>query len=332
MNKELVWRIKPIKLDLKYNWKLSRNETIEKTNLIIEIEENGLLYLGEVAPNIRYNETPELIVTQFDNLLSNGLTTVSNIDTYQQFINQFKICNSLRFGLETAIMSYHHRKISDSFYNTYKLEKPKNVPISYTIPILEPSDIEHFIADNKSNRFKYLKLKINSDMALDIIKETSKYTDKVLLVDANEGYNDVDQLINFMSKLNKFNIKLVEQPMPSHCVEDYIYLKKHSPYPIFADESMIDQTDLTSVALQFDGINIKLMKTGGIVKALQIYKEAKNYKLQTMIGCMVETSIGISNALKISTLFDYCDLDGSLLIKNEPFNLINEQQGLLNFN
>ncbi|TAH27337.1 MAG: dipeptide epimerase [Cytophagales bacterium] len=326
------WSIEEKEFELKYNWKLSRNETTKKTNLFVSCFDGKYTGAGEIAPNIRYNESPEKIKTEFQELLSDGLTNINEPSIYNTFINKKNISKSLKYGIETALLSYYFKKINTSFSEYYKINKVENCSICYTIPIINPNEIKSFISDYKLNRFKQLKLKINTENSIDIIKEVSKYSTLPLLIDANEAWHDVESLIIFLEKLKKYNISLIEQPMPDGFREEYIYLKKYSFYPIFADESIINQTDLEEISKQFDGINIKLMKTGGVSKALEILKEAEKFKLQTMIGCMVESTLGIYNAFNLSNLVNYVDLDGFMLLKNEPFQLLKEQNGIMCIN
>lgn len=328
----MEWSIEERIFELKYNWKLSRNETTQKTNLFVKLSHEGIEGIGEIAPNIRYKETPELIKAEFQYLLSKGLNNIFELNVYKEFIQNLKLSNSFKMGLESAISAYYLKKSNTSFSGFYNIKKVENIATSYTIPIIDINKIDEFITDNKLHRFSTLKLKINNENPVDFIKEVAKYYKGPLLIDANEAWDDVESLIIFLEKLDKFNIELIEQPMPESNIDEYMYLKKYSSYPIFADESVKDDTDLESIAKQFDGINIKLMKTGGPATAIKMIKEAEKFKLQTMIGCMVETTLGISSALNISNLANYVDLDGFMLIKNEPFKLIKEHEGLLYYN
>jgi L-alanine-DL-glutamate epimerase-like enolase superfamily enzyme len=112
-------------------------------------------------------------------------------------------------------------------------------------------------------------------------------------------------------------------------INESIYLKKHFPFTLFADESVTDKADFSQLKLMFDGINVKLMKAGGYFNALQLLKGAKANKLKTMIGCMVETTLGISSGMHLCSLADYADLDSFLVVKNEPFGLLKEEDGVL---
>jgi L-alanine-DL-glutamate epimerase-like enolase superfamily enzyme len=326
----LNWELENKTFQLKYNWKLSRNETFQKTNFFIKVSDGLTTGMGEGAPNIRYQETPESVFDEFQILLSDGLNNISNISEYQEYIKQKTLSNCLKHALESAIVSFSLKKINVSFYEYYKIKQPHLIETSYTIPIIDPKNVKTFYADYKLNEYNILKLKINQELAFDLIKELAHIApSQAIILDANEAWNDVDDLIRFSEKLYKFNIKILEQPFPDLLKDEYKYFKKYAPYPVFADESIKNQEDLEEIALQFHGINIKLMKTGGYQVAFKLLEEAKKFKLQTMLGCMVESSLGIYNAAQMSTLFDFIDLDSHLLIENEPFNKIHTQYGKL---
>src|SRR5438552_5603192 len=105
-------------------------------------------------------------------------------------------------------------------------------------------------------------------------------------------------------------------------VDESLYLKKYSPFTLFADESITTEADFSLLRKMFDGINMKLMKAGGYLNGIRLLKEAKKAGMKTMIGCMVETTLGISSGMNLCSLADYTDLDSFLLLKNEPFDLI----------
>jgi L-alanine-DL-glutamate epimerase-like enolase superfamily enzyme len=117
--------------------------------------------------------------------------------------------------------------------------------------------------------------------------------------------------------------------MPSSLTEESVYLKKYAPFPLFADESITAEADFSVLKKMFDGVNVKLMKAGGYLNGIRLLREAKKQNMQTMIGCMVETTLGISSAMNLCSLADYVDLDSFLLVKNEPFKLVEEHGGKL---
>jgi hypothetical protein len=147
--------------------------------------------------------------------------------------------------------------------------------------------------------------------------------------EVNIPINEIDtiNLIQFLPKLKKYPILFVEQPMPAYLKEEYVYLKKHTPFPLMADESVLDRPDMSALEKQFHGINMKLMKAGGYLNGLRILNEARRRKMKTMVGCMVETTLGIHSAWNLCAGVDYADLDGCLILANEPFEMLNEENG-----
>jgi L-alanine-DL-glutamate epimerase-like enolase superfamily enzyme len=139
----------------------------------------------------------------------------------------------------------------------------------------------------------------------------------------------LEEYLTFENTLQGMNIELVEQPFPAIMRVEYKELKKRTIYKLLADESIEDVGDFSELSKQFHAVNIKLMKTGSLLKARDLLIEAKKYGLESMMGCMIETTIGISYGMLFSGMVEYVDLDGFLLVKNEPFHLVNEAEGHL---
>lgn len=323
------WEIEEKHLILKYNWKISRSESVTKNNFFLKISDGTNSGLGEVAPNIRYGETPQLVKDQFDFFLKNGASGIKSLDDLQNLLNFTQICNSLRFGIESAYIHYLSKIQNLPVYSFLGLDEPKNIFTAYTLPIMQIGEIQSFYEKHQLERFKYLKLKINSENGFDLLKEVRKLSSQSIMIDANESWQNVEELIKFLEKIKKDNIVFVEQPLPYNFEEEYKYLKQNCTFDIFADESITDKADFKKLTEQFHGINMKLMKSGGYLNGIRLLKDAKKHGLKTMIGCMVETSLGISSAMNLCSLTDYNDLDGFFVIDNEPFNLITEKKGQL---
>ncbi|MGD0614692.1 MAG: enolase C-terminal domain-like protein, partial [Verrucomicrobiota bacterium] len=156
---------------------------------------------------------------------------------------------------------------------------------------------------------------------------------KVVRVDANEGWATKEQALAMIEWLaTDGHIQFVEQPMPASVVEkDWVWLKQRSPLPIFADESYHLAEDAERVAGCFHGVNVKLVKAGGITPAVEALRAARKLGLQTMLGCMIETSLLTSAAAHLAELCDYLDLDGNLLIQNDPYAGVTADKGILSF-
>ncbi|HSZ24598.1 MAG TPA: enolase C-terminal domain-like protein [Cytophagaceae bacterium] len=324
----ISWSIKELRLELKYSWKISRNESLYKQNFIIAVTDGTIAAYGEVAPNIRYGENPERIFQTFTSIIPQ-LNSINTLIELHEIIDNESLMNSLQFGIESAYIHYLAKKRNIPVYQELGLQKPGEIYTSYTLPIMEIGKVKNFIEEYNLLRFKYLKIKIDQDNGRDLLDEVTKVTDLPLRVDANEAWQDVDNLLVFMEGCKRNNIQFIEQPLPSSKKEEYKYLKSRSPFELIADESVTNNIDIEEVALQFHGVNMKLMKAGGYLNGIKILQNAKKQGLKTMIGCMVETSLGIFSAINLCNDINYIDLDGHFLIENEPFNMVAESEGRL---
>ncbi|MDQ3292078.1 MAG: dipeptide epimerase [Bacteroidota bacterium] len=327
----LTWHIESKELQLRYTWKISRNASDTKTNLFVRVSDQQFLGIGEAAPNVRYHETPELLLLQFQNLLDNGLEFVRSVSELETLLELYPVANALRFAVESAYVHFTCWQQHITVSQFLKLNQPEAVPTIFSLPIMAPELLGEFIKVNNLSRFNTLKVKVNQSDALALVQAVASVTSRPLIIDGNEAWTNPDALIVFLRQLNGLPILFVEQPLPDSEPEAYRYLKKHSPYPIFADESVTNKPDFTKLCDQFHGINMKLMKAGGYLNGLQILQETRTHGLQTMIGCMVETSLGIWSAMQLCHGIPYADLDGFLILKDEPFGIVKEEAGKLIF-
>ncbi len=206
------------------------------------------------------------------------------------------------------------------------LTRPTPVATSYTMPIMPVEGIAAYVKPLK--RFKSLKIKVDADSAKDILFEVKKHTSVKLRIDANEAWKDLDSFLKFQKRLVGMNIEFIEQPFPATMKAEYKELKKKTPFVLMADESIEDVADFALLCEQFHGVNIKLMKTGSLLKARDLIVEAKKFKMKSMMGCMIETSIGISYGMLFGGMVEYVDLDGFLLI-DDPYKMVSESDGIL---
>jgi L-alanine-DL-glutamate epimerase-like enolase superfamily enzyme len=165
---------------------------------------------------------------------------------------------------------------------------------------------------NEGSPYSILKVKLGMGIKKDkeIMKAIRLETDKVIRVDANEGW-DLETGIEMCKWLSDQGVEFVEQPFKSTNLKDTAELRKKSPLPLIADENSLQSSDIPGIENVFDGINIKLMKCGSLFEALKMIKMARDREMKIMLGCMIESSIGITAAAHLSPLVDYADLDGS---------------------
>src|SRR5690606_4299533 len=244
-------------LDLKVNWKLSRNQTTFKENFIVHLETPEGNFLSEVAPNIRYGETPDGILAQFQEWEKGDRGLLS--------LDQKPLFHSLRFGLESVLLSYEAKKKNQTLSKYLGLLPMKSVPTSFSMPITPLGEIRDYLAPLA--RFKSLKIKVDAETGIEMLQEIKKHTDVPLRVDANEGWKDLDSFMRFEETLKGMNIELIEQPFPASMQDEYKKLKKQTRYTLLADESIEDVGDFGELSKQFHAVNLKLMKTGSLLKA-----------------------------------------------------------------
>jgi L-alanine-DL-glutamate epimerase-like enolase superfamily enzyme len=325
----LNWNIETIRLNLKYTWKLSRNATDFKLNNIITVGDGKHAGKGEVAPNIRYNETPEGMLQSFERFAAVAPAEPIHIEAFTELLDSLKLPNALRFGIESAYIHFRCAQTGESISNYLGVQAPTEVFTSFSLPIMPADEIATFFHTHNLARFKRLKLKVNAESAHELLKALSAVSKQPLIIDANEGWKNPEELIPFLNALKPYNIEVIEQPMPAGMDDEYAFVKTQSPYPLIADESVCDHADFETLQHQFHGINMKLMKAGGYINGLRLLNEAVKHNMHTMVGCMIETSLGISSAMHLCSGVDFVDLDGFMIIKDEPFGLVAENSGML---
>lgn len=198
--------------------------------------------------------------------------------------------------------------------------KQENMPDTcLTIGIDSPEMIRQKVAESAD--FNILKVKLGTDDDRNIIETIREITAKPLMVDANQGWKSKEEALELCHWLSEHGVILVEQPFPKDRTEDQAWLKRKSPLPLIADESFQGYNDLSKVKAGFHGVNIKLMKCGGIAEALRIIRHAGDLGLELMIGCMTETSCAVMAAAQLAPFCRWADLDGPFLSSNNPFEM-----------
>jgi L-alanine-DL-glutamate epimerase-like enolase superfamily enzyme len=203
---------------------------------------------------------------------------------------------------------------------------------SFSIGIDTPEIVRQKTAEAAA--YPILKLKVGAERDRENLAALRQAApSKRLRVDANEGWKTKEQALRNIEWLAKDpHIEFIEQPMPAGTpVKDLAWLRSRSPLPLFGDESYHHASDIADCAQCYHGVNVKLLKTGGVTAACEALKAARQAGLKTMIGCMIETSILISAAAHLAELTDHLDIDGNLLITNDPYAGVTAEQGRVSF-
>lgn len=328
------WSITSLVLPLRYVWKISRNASTTKTNLLVRVAGGRHRGQGEAAPNVRYGETPELLQAQFATLQAQGLSEVATLAELDTLLATHPVAHALSFGLEAALVQWLAARADQPVWHYLGMPAPAPAaPTAFSLPIMAPGEVAAFLDAQNAARFDLLKIKVNATEGLDLLREVARALPMhPLLVDGNETWPDADGVLRFLEQartLPGLHLRLLEQPMPAARADDYCYLRPRSSVPLLADESVTDSADFAAIAGQFHGVNVKLMKAGGFRQGIDLLRRTRAHGLLPMLGCMVETTVGIAAALQISGLADVLDLDGFLIIRDEPFGLVTEAEGRL---
>mgnify|MGYP000873900899 CR=1 FL=1 len=320
------------RLMLTHTWTIARNSSDFKDNVFVRIERDGIVGWGEAAPNVRYGQSAEGTIEMLEK--ARPFVQAGNwfqyVDLSRRWERELAGNSCAHAALDMAILDWVGGKLKTPLYRMLGLDPAKAPVTTFSIGIDTPEVIRQKVEEAKD--FPVLKIKVGRDNDAEILAAVRDATDKPLRVDANEGWKDKQQALDKIQWLAGQGVELIEQPLPSSMIEETAWLKERVEIPIVADEAVKTAGDIPRLAGAYDGINIKLMKSGGLQEAIRMIHVARAFDMKIMLGCMIESSVGISAAAQISPLGDWADLDGNLLISNDPFSGVGVRQGRLLLN
>jgi L-alanine-DL-glutamate epimerase-like enolase superfamily enzyme len=320
------------RLHLKHAWTISRNSSQFKDNVFVKLKKDGVTGLGEAAPNVRYGESAELTLDKIKQV--KDIYEISDWFDYHRIKTildeQITDQSCAKAALDMALLDWNSKVKKIPLHKFLRIELSQIPLTSLSIGIDSPEIIKQKIIE--AQEFPILKIKLGIKGDELIMDNIRKITDKPIRVDANEGWKSKEEALEKIKWLEKMNVEFIEQPMPSTMIKESAWLKEKSTLPIIADEAVKTTADIPAIAKAYDGINIKLMKSGGIQEALKMIRVARSANLKIMLGCMIESSLAISAAAQLASFADWLDLDGNLLIDNDPFIGIKIEKGQLIYN
>lgn len=231
-----------------------------------------------------------------------------------------------RAAVDIALHDLFGKLMGQPLWRVFGLNPAKAPATSFTIGMDTPEVMAEKTRE-VAGRFKVLKVKVGQPDDLEMIDAVRSASSLPIVVDANQGWTDRIAALNEIYALADRGVKMVEQPMPRERIDDIAWLSERSPLPIFADEAVQGMADLRRIKGAYNGVNIKLMKCGGLLEARRMQSYARAEGMKVMLGCMTETSCAVSAAAQISPGVDFADLDGNLLISNDPFEGVGVSEG-----
>ena len=304
---------------------IARSSTTVYERVFVRLRDDALVEgWGEAAPNAYYHEsadTAESALPQLGRVLERSRTveSVHDIDILEEWMRtEVRGDASARAAVSTAAHDLLGKKRGHPLWKVFGLDPMLSPASSFTIPITN-DDAEIRRRIEEAHRYPVLKIKLGSDRDewnVRIVRQSAP--DKVLRADANAAW-DVGRAIHMSRFLADNGFELIEQPLAPDDLDGFRKLRHSSPIPVIADESCVTATDIPALDGAVHGINIKLSKCGGLAEARRMIAEARRRDMTVMLGCMIESSIGITAAAHLAPLVDYADLDGAALLSDDPY-------------
>ncbi|GAC1355275.1 MAG: dipeptide epimerase [Vulcanimicrobiaceae bacterium] len=320
---DMALSISRLELPLVHPFKITRGEETVARTAIFRLRWNALEGLGETAPIERYAESVETVQTWYEQ------HPLPGSDPYLVDELLAGIPPAARCGLDVALHDLIGKDNGVPLYRLLGLDPTKTPTTSFTIGMADPDKTLQKVAEVAQHPI--LKIKLGSGDARQEIETIelirSKYTGTIR-IDANEGWTP-ESAVEILGELQRFDIEFCEQPIPAGAPAQLRYIRERVKIPIVTDEDSRDARDLPALLGCVDGVNVKLVKCGGIRGALEMIHTARAMGMKIMLGCMVESAILSTAAAHLSPLVDWADIDGPFLTAKDPFVGVQYDNGKL---
>jgi L-alanine-DL-glutamate epimerase-like enolase superfamily enzyme len=320
----VILRHRPLDLRLRHTFRIARGASDVRENLLVEAEHGGLVGRGEAAPIARYHESRASAARAVETMGGR----LDDPRAFSQAAGAAAVAGqaSAEAAVDMALHDLAGLRLGAPLYEVLGIDPAGTPETSFTIGLDTPEVVARKVKE--ASAYPVLKIKMGSDGDREVLTAVRDTTRQRIRVDANEGWTP-EGALERLEWLAKLGVELVEQPLPAERIEETRALRRRSPIPFYADEAVHRSADIPRLAGAFDGINVKLMKCGGLAEARRMIAVARAHGMKVMLGCMIESSLAITAAAHISPLVDTADLDGNLLVANDPFEGATVRDGRL---
>ena len=294
--------------------------------MLTEIEYDGIIGFGEASMPPYLGESHNSATAFLTKVDLSSFKDPFEMEDIIQYIDSLAIGNyAAKASVDIALHDLVGKILGQPWHKLWGLNALKTPNTSFTIGLDTPEVVKEKVRE--AEVYKILKVKLGRDNDKEMIQTIRSVTDKPICVDVNQGWKDKHKALDMIHWLATQGVVFVEQPMSRLAVDDMAWLTENSPLPTMADEAVQTVDDVFSVHKVYSGINIKLMKCGGMRNAHKMVDMAKVLGMKIMIGCMTETSCAVSAAAQLSPQADWADLDGNLLISNDLYEGVRVVEG-----
>lgn len=298
----------------------SRNST---PDVLTQIEYEGFVGYGEASMPPYLGESVATATKFLQQVNLEQFSDPFRVDDILNYVDSIALGNpAAKASVDIALHDLIGKLVNQPLYKLWGLNPEKTPYTDFTIGMDTPDVVRKktIEAVKMKENLKVLKVKLGRGHDQQMIDTVRSVTDLPLYVDVNQGWKDRNKALDMIYWLKEKGVVFVEQPMPKNQIDDMAWLTEYSPLPTMADEAFQRLPDIVDkIHGVYSGINIKLMKSTGLYEAKKMITVARALKMKVMIGCMTETSCGVSAVSQLAPLVDWADLDGNLLIKNNPF-------------
>lgn len=308
----------PYDLQLLHTFTLANSSRKNTPDVLTRLEIDGVVGYGEASMPPYLGESIETATHFLSSLDLGQFNDPFQMDDILQYVDSVMPGNTAaKAAVDIALHDLVGKLMKQPWYKIWGFDPSDTPNTSFTIGIDTPEVVRQKVAE--AAPYKILKVKLGQATDRQMIETIRAVTGKPICVDVNQGWTDRVKALETIYWLKENGVVFVEQPMPKTAIDDMAWLTQNSPLPTIADESFQRLPDVMKTHGVYNGINIKLMKCTGMREAHQILTLARSLEMKVMIGCMTETSCGISAAAQLAPKADWADLDGNLLITNDPY-------------
>ncbi|MCK0146587.1 dipeptide epimerase [Arenibacter sp. F26102] len=307
-------KIKKYVLPLKHTFSISRESHDFQDSMIVSLELDGKTGHGEATSNPYYKITFETMQAEIENVRNDiEQFNFKEPEAFHAFLVSKNLSNFAICALDLAANDLFGKIQGKPLYDLWNTDNSTYPITNYTIGL---DSIEKMVDKMKEMPWPIYKIKLGTDKDVEIVRELRKHTDAIFRVDANCAWTAEETILN-APYLKVLGVEFIEQPLKADDWEGMEKVMHKSVLPIIADESCIVEADVEKCGLHFTGINIKLSKCGGLTPARRMIEKAKEMGLKVMVGCMTESTVGISAIAQLIPQLDYVDMDGAMLLKED---------------
>jgi L-alanine-DL-glutamate epimerase-like enolase superfamily enzyme len=329
---ELSWR--RIVVHTRYPFRIARpgssvsDDGTRVERIIVRVEDGGWAGFGEAAPTPYYRQSLDSVEETLKSargLLGDDLNDIdAQVD---RLLEAYPDQRATIAAIDEALHDRLGKARGMPVWRMLGLDNARVEPTSMTLGIdkteLIPQKLQEAV------QFPVVKIKVGTDQDLETLELVRRLApDKRIRVDANCGWTP-EMGVQRVQQMETFNVELIEQPLPAGMLDEVARLRRLTRLPLIADEDAPKLEDVAAVAGAYTGVNVKLSKCGGIREGKRLIEAARGHGLLVMLGCMVETSLGVSAAAQLASLADYVDLDGHLLLRDDPFEGLRVNEGVV---